>query len=139
MISINSNVTIPLREITFTFARSSGPGGQNVNKVSTKAVLKWNVGNTQALSHDEQLRVSEALANDINSEGDLVIICDETRSQIQNKEKCIEKFRDLLEGALFVPKVRKKTKVPRRVLRVARESKQKLSQKKKLRSSRFDD
>jgi ribosome-associated protein len=139
MIFINSKVSVPESEISFSFARSSGPGGQNVNKVNTKAILKWNLWNTQSLDHDEQLRVSQNLPNDINSEGDLVIISDESRSQLLNKEKCVEKFRDLLEKALFVPKVRKKTKVPREVRRNARYSKQKQSQKKKLRSSRFED
>jgi ribosome-associated protein len=139
MIFINSNVSVPLSEIHFSFARSGGPGGQNVNKVNTKAILKWSLWNTQSLNHEDQLRVNQNLPNDINSQGELVIISDESRSQLLNKEKCIEKFRDMLEKALFVPKVRKKTKVPREVRRNARVSKQKQSQKKKLRSSRFDD
>lgn len=102
--------TPPLSEISFSFVRSSGPGGQNVNKVNSKAVLRWDVRSSPSLSFFNRNRLLEKLTHLINQDGELVLTSDRFRDQIRNREDCLEKLRELVVGALHVPKARKKTK-----------------------------
>ena len=73
-------------ELDFKAVRSSGAGGQNVNKVSTKVILNWNSLGSSGLTENQLIRIREKLANRINKEGILILECDETRSQLKNKE-----------------------------------------------------
>jgi len=109
---------IPLHELTITFARSSGPGGQNVNKRETKAVVKWHVEASPTLTEQQKQRVMSKLINRINSEGFLVVDADAERSQDQNKSNAIAELRRLVQDAL-------KPEIPRKKTRPTRASKMK--------------
>ncbi len=97
-------------EFVFQASRSSGPGGQNVNKVSSKVELRFNIASSALLTDDEKIIIGDKLFNKINKSGELVLIAQTDRSQLKNKEKVIEKFYLLLEKALIPQKKRHKTK-----------------------------
>ena len=97
-------------EFTITASRSSGPGGQNVNKVSTKIELRFNVAASILFSEEEKAIISEKLSARINNEGELIIVSQSERSQLQNKESAIEKFYTMVETALKPVRKRKPTK-----------------------------
>lgn len=101
---------IPPDELVITFARSSGKGGQNVNKTSTKVFVHWGIENSTILTDDEKNRVRAKLANRINNEDELVVFSEEERSQAQNKELAIDRLQTLVDQALHVPKIRRATR-----------------------------
>ncbi|MBP6859914.1 MAG: aminoacyl-tRNA hydrolase [Candidatus Magasanikbacteria bacterium] len=101
---------IPPDELVITFARSSGKGGQNVNKTSTKVFVHWGIENSTVLTDDEKNRVRTKLANRINNEDELVVFSEEERSQAQNKELAISRLQTLVDEALVVPKIRRATR-----------------------------
>ncbi|MEN9488475.1 MAG: hypothetical protein RL494_740 [Bacteroidota bacterium] len=104
-------------EITYKAVRSSGAGGQNVNKVSSKVVLSFDVQNSQALSEEEKELISEKLASRLTLDKILILNCDKDRSQLKNKEIVTKRALELLKKALLVPKIRKATKIPKAVIR----------------------
>jgi ribosome-associated protein len=124
---------LPYSELEFSFVRSSGPGGQNVNKVNSKAVLRWNLASTGCFRVEDHLRVLTKLQNQLTAEGDLLVTSDRFRDQKQNKDDCVEKLIALIEQALAVPKKRKKTKPTKGSKRRKLESKNRDGEKKKLR------
>jgi ribosome-associated protein len=101
---------IPESELNITFARSSGAGGQNVNKTSTKVIIHWPVGKSLFLTDEEKARVREKLANRINNEDELVVMSEEERSQPQNRALAIARLQSLVIQALKVPKKRRPTR-----------------------------
>ena len=105
-----------ITELKFKAVRSSGAGGQNVNKVSSKVVLTYDLNASQALSEEEKELLSEKLKSKLTLENVLIINCDEDRSQLKNKEIVIKRFLDLIAKSLVVPKKRKPTKIPRSVI-----------------------
>ncbi len=104
------NLELIKQEITFKTARSSGPGGQNVNKVETKVELRFDVAASRFLTEVEKLMVQENLANRITAEGILLLTNQTTRSQLDNKEAAIAEFEKLMVQATTPPKKRKKVK-----------------------------
>jgi ribosome-associated protein len=132
-IVINTTVTIPDGELEFAFSRSGGPGGQNVNKVSTRVELTFNVGAATSLSSEEKSRVFAKLHSRIDSSGVLHVASQESRSQWKNRELVVEKFATLLRAALVVHKKRHATKPSRTSKENRVKAKKTHSAKKKLR------
>lgn len=97
-------------EFVFQASRSGGPGGQNVNKVSTKVELRFHIDNSVLLSDEEKAIIAGKLINKINKQGELVLVAQTDRSQLKNKEKVVEKFYVLVTRALTPRKKRLKTK-----------------------------
>ena len=101
---------IPESELNISFARSSGAGGQNVNKTSTKVFVHWSVWKSSILSEEEKNRIRAKLATKINNQDELVVDSEEERSQLQNRVLAIAKLHFLVSQALHVPKVRRPTR-----------------------------
>lgn len=139
MLVINSRIQIPLEEFAFTFVRSSGPGGQNVNKVNSKAVLRWDVTGSPSLPTDVRARLIEKIGSQLTNEGELVLNSDRYRDQPRNREDCLEKVRTLIRAAATPPKKRRPTKPSRAAKQRRLKSKQAQSQKKQQRQFRNDD
>lgn len=118
-----------IKELLFKATRSSGSGGQNVNKVSTKVELRFDLLNTSLFSEDEINRILVKLKNRISSEGILILTSDTERTQLGNKKKVLQLFFDLIDKALFKPKKRINTKP-------TKASKEKRLKDKKLKSER---
>lgn len=106
-----------ISELSFKAVRSSGSGGQNVNKVSSKVVLNFDLNASQALSDEEKLLLQENIVARLTSENILILNCDEDRSQLKNKEIVIKRFLEIIKKGLHVPKVRKATKIPKAVIK----------------------
>lgn len=133
MLVINRRLKIPLREFDFTFARSSGPGGQNVNKVNTKATLRWAVATSPSLPDDVRRRFMAAFRRRITSGGDLLVTSQRFRDAGRNVADCLEKLRAMLAQAAEPPKRRKATRPTRASVRRRLEDKRKMARKKQLR------
>lgn len=124
------NKEIINNELEFKAVRSSGAGGQHVNKVSSKVELTFDVKTSKGLTSEEKQLLHKNLANKLTKEEQLILTCQESRSQHRNKELIIERFFNLIEKALIVPKVRKKSK-PSKLARQKRlDAKKRLSEKK---------
>ncbi|HUP58010.1 MAG TPA: alternative ribosome rescue aminoacyl-tRNA hydrolase ArfB [Bdellovibrionota bacterium] len=139
MLFVTQYCRIPEWELEFSYARSSGPGGQNVNKVNSKAVLRWNPSTSRGLDEQARARVIAKLANKLSEDGSIVIASDRFRDQPRNREDCIEKLKELVAGALYEPKKRKKTKESFSSRKRSEESKRRHSAKKKDRQRRDFD
>ncbi len=124
-------------EISYKTSRSSGAGGQNVNKVETAVTAIWSVSGSYFFSEDEKLRISEKLKNRINSEGLLQMTSSESRTQLANRKIVTDKMLDLVDQSLFVPKKRFKTKPSRGQVQKRLDNKKKLSDKKENRKFKF--
>ncbi|PXY38939.1 aminoacyl-tRNA hydrolase [Flavobacterium cheongpyeongense] len=122
-----------ISELSFKAVRSSGAGGQNVNKVSSKVVLTFDLKTSQALSQEQKLLLENNLGSRLTSENILILNCDEDRSQLKNKEIVIKRFLEIIKKALFVPKARKATKIPKAVIKKRIKDKKNVSDRKQLR------
>ncbi|SMC51481.1 alternative ribosome rescue aminoacyl-tRNA hydrolase ArfB [Pedobacter nyackensis] len=122
-----------LKSVTFKTSRSGGKGGQNVNKVSSKVELIFNLETAAFLTEEERALITERLANRLDQEGNLHVVSQEDRSQLLNKEKTIAKLVILLKSALHVQKKRKPTKIPKSVIRKRLKDKQTVASKKEAR------
>lgn len=129
----NGPMKIPYSEFKFSYSRSSGAGGQNVNKVNSKVTLEWAIDLSTAISAEVKMRFKARYANLINSEGIVQITSQESRSQGMNQDKCIKKLHHLIETVWHAPKVRKKTKPKRSAVLERLNAKRVESLKKKLR------
>jgi ribosome-associated protein len=122
-----------ISELQYKAVRSSGAGGQNVNKVSSKVVLTFDLKNSQALSEEEKLRLETKLSSRLTSDLVLILNCDEDRSQLKNKAIVTKRFLDIITVGLHVPKIRKVTKIPKSVIRKRIKDKKNVSEIKKSR------
>ena len=110
MLQVTPQIQIPLTEFEFTYARSSGPGGQNVNKVNSKAQLRWNVVASTSLPEEIKQRFLALYQSRITTEGDLLVVSQSSRDQPRNVEICLEKLRDMILPAVARPKTRRATR-----------------------------
>ena len=110
MLQITNSIAIPDDELEFSFSRSSGPGGQNVNKVSSKATLRWAAVASRQLPPGVRERFLAKYGNQLTKDGDLVIYSQESRDQPKNIEACREKLRAMIASIVIPPKKRRPTK-----------------------------
>ena len=111
MLNVNEKISIRLTEFKFSYARSPGPGGQNVNKVNSKVILKWKIKKSSALPEAVNLRFITKYTNRISQDGDFMITSHRFRDQGRNVADCLSKLRDLILDVVPEPKKRKKKKV----------------------------
>ena len=124
-------------ELVFTSSRSSGPGGQNVNKVNSKVTLRWPVKDSVLLTPEEKELIMQKLSNHLTTDGMLLLSAQDKRSQLQNKEEVLLKLADLLKKAFAKKKKRKVTKPSKLSVQARLDKKKKHSDKKKWRQNRL--
>ncbi len=117
MLVVSEGIAIPFTELRFTYARSSGPGGQNVNKVSTKVVLHWSVEGSTSIPDDVRVRFLARFRRRLTKDGDVVVQSQRFRNRDRNVADCLTKLRDMLLSVIEPPKKRR----PTRATRAARE------------------
>ena len=140
ILPVSRSIRIPLAEFDFTHARSSGPGGQNVNKVNSKVQLRWNLSASKSLPARTLQRFQTLNRRRINSEGVFQISSQRFRDQSRNKTDCLERLRELILTAHAVPKQRKPTRVPRSAhVRRLDEKRRRSATKSQRRKPRLDD
>ena len=113
MLVVAPHIQIPPAEFEFTYARSSGPGGQNVNKVNSKAVLRWQATKSPSLPEAVRARFLAKYGSRLTGDGELLITSERYRDQPRNIDDCLEKLREMLLAVAVAPKKRKKTKPSR--------------------------
>ncbi len=124
------NKDILQSELQFKAVRSSGAGGQNVNKVASKVELIFDLESSLGITEDEKERLKKTISNRLTKENVLLVQCEESRSQHKNKTLVVERFFDLLKKGLIIPKKRVPTRKPRSVVRKRLKAKRKVSDKK---------
>ena len=117
-------------ELTYKYVRSSGSGGQHVNKVSSKAELYFNIENSVVFNDEEKQKLTLFFNNRLTKDGVLILACDESRSQFRNKALVTQRFLELIEEGLKKVKKRIPTKIPRSVVKKRLANKRKTSEKK---------
>jgi ribosome-associated protein len=125
------------KELNFKTSRSSGAGGQNVNKVETSVTVLWRINESEFFNDDEKELIQNKLKNRINAEGFLFLTVSESRTQLMNKNKAIEKILEIVDKALFIPKKRFATKPSKGQKQKRLDTKKKLSEKKENRKFKF--
>ncbi len=138
-LEITPSVTIPATEIEARATRSSGPGGQHVNKSSTRVELVWTLGQSRAISDAQRARIRDKLAGRLDADGNVRIVASDTRSQRQNRALAEERLVILVRRALAVPKVRKRTKPGKGAIERRLTEKHKHSDQKRERRTRDTD
>jgi ribosome-associated protein len=133
MLFVTPFIQIPDEEMEFTFMRSSGPGGQAVNKVSSKARLRWNVFESRSVPYEVRERFLYRFGGKLTVQGDLLLTSDQHRDRTMNRDECLEKLRDMLLEVAYPPKERKKTKPTRGSRERTKIHKKRTGEKKKLR------
>lgn len=136
---IAPGVAIDPAELWFTFQRSSGPGGQNVNKVETRVTLHFDLAASTSLSDEQKQRIGRRLATRINRDGIMRVVASRHRTQSANRRAAIERFAELLADALQPAKTRKKTRVSAEAKQRRLDQKRRRGQLKRLRGSREAD
>jgi ribosome-associated protein len=137
MLVVTPQLSIPLREFDITYSRSGGPGGQNVNKVSSKATLRWSVATSPSLPDEVRQRLTARFGRRLTTEGELLITSQRFRDAGRNTADCLEKLRQILQAAATVPKTRRPTKPSRSSKRRRLDAKRRQSSRKQGR--RFSD
>lgn len=134
-IVINAHISIPLSELTFQFARASGPGGQNVNRVESAVELTFDLQNSTQLTDAERERARQKLGSLVDSSGVVHVVAQSERSQLRNRQEVVVRFTALLRDALVVPKKRRKTRPTKSSIERRIDSKKRTSQVKRTRKT----
>ncbi len=135
---IKNGIIIPEHELEITASRSGGPGGQHVNKTSSKITVRFNVKSSNSLSDEQKSRILEKLQAKLTSDGDLIVSNSSTRSQDQNRKLALDKLADELKKALYVSKKRMATRISKSVKEARLKSKSHRGMIKKLRSQKIE-
>ena len=139
LLKVNEALSIPRGELDIRVSRSSGAGGQHVNKTSSRVEIFWNVRRSRALSEDQRVRLLDRLASRLTSEGSVRIVASDMRSQGRNRDLAEEKLADLVRRALVIPKKRRPTR-PSKASKEARlEGKKRRSRTKRERQNKSFD
>jgi ribosome-associated protein len=139
MLEINERIRIPDDEFHWSYARSGGPGGQNVNKVASKAVLRWDLAASPSVPEDVKARLRAQQPGRITVEGEMLVTSERFRDQERNRQDCLEKLGAMLLQAAVVPKARKKTKISKGAKRARLADKKRNSARKQERRRPADD
>jgi ribosome-associated protein len=139
MLIVNSSIRIPAAEFEITFARSSGPGGQNVNKVNSKAVLRWSVRNSSALPEAVRQRFLQKYAARLTNDGDILLTSQRYRDAPRNSQDCLDKLRVMLLAVAIPPKRRRATRPTKGSVQRRLNAKRKQSASKQSRRTRGDE
>jgi ribosome-associated protein len=136
---VNETLSIPRHELDIRVSRSSGAGGQHVNKTSSRVEIFWNIVSSPTLTDDQRARLRGKLASRLTTEGSIRVVASDMRSQTRNREIAEERLADLIARSLVVPRKRRATK-PTRASKEARlDTKRRHSNKKRERSERSFD
>jgi ribosome-associated protein len=138
-LKVSADVVVPERELVWAAVRSSGPGGQNVNKVASKVELRFDFEASDSLSPSVKARLRALATHRLDADGRILIVSQLTRNQPQNLADARERLGQLIERALVVPKVRRATKPSRASKRARLQNKRVVSEKKRSRTSRVSD
>lgn len=138
-IKIHEKLVIPFRELVFSASRSSGPGGQNVNKVNSRITLRWNVMTSTTLLDADRQQILSRIQSKLTRGGELIISSDEHRDQRRNREECISRFRKLVRSALRRERPRIATKPSRAKIAKRLDEKKHQGQKKQARKRAESD
>ena len=137
-LSIKEGLSIPLHELEISASRAGGPGGQHVNKTSTRITVRWNIVKSAALNDEQRARLLEKLGSQLNKEGELIIHSSESRSQQHNKKAALDLLAKRVAKALHIPKKRMKSRIPKGAKEARLSQKKQRGELKKTRSKRFD-
>ena len=132
---VNDSFTLPGNELRISFARSGGPGGQNVNKVETKVELRWTPQSSTELSEQDREWLLNRLGSKLTTGGELVVTSNRTRDQVRNRQDALDKLAALVRSALERPKPRRKTRASRASIEGRLEQKKQRSRLKKNRQN----
>lgn len=139
MLTVNAQIQIPDEELHWSFVRSGGPGGQNVNKVASKAVLRWDLATSPGVPEAVKMRLRTLQRRRITNDGELIVTSQRWRDQDRNRQDCLDKLREMLLEATAVPRPRKPTKSTRGSKERRLASKRYRSSAKQLRRQPIDD
>ncbi len=135
---VNSRVTIPSGELEITASRSSGPGGQHVNTSDTRIQVRWNIPTTTAVGEVRRERLLTVLSSRLTAAGDLILACDNNRSQRRNRQEVLQRLAGIVRTALVPPRPRKKTRPTAAARRRRLEAKRRQALRKKSRGRVHD-
>jgi len=130
---------LPAAELVTRVSRSSGAGGQHVNKTSSRVEISWNVRESRALTPEQRERLLEQLVSRLSADGSVRVVASDTRSQLRNRELAEARLTELVRRALLIPKKRKATRPSRAAQKARLETKRRHSRKKTLRRARPDE
>ena len=139
LLAVNESLSIPRGELDIRVSRSSGAGGQHVNKTSSRVEIFWNVLESRALDDAQRSRLRDKLASRLTSDGSIRVVASDMRSQSRNRELAEERLADLVRRALIIPKKRRATKPSRAAKEARLESKKRHSTKKAERGKKSFD
>jgi ribosome-associated protein len=139
LLAVNALLSIPRGELDVRVSRSSGAGGQHVNKTSSRVEVFWNIPASQALTDEQRARLLDKLSSRLSTDGSIRVVASDLRSQSRNRDLAEERLADLVRRALVVPRKRKATKPTRAAKEARLESKKKHSNKKRERQNRSFD